>query len=110
MKHVTIANLPKKQIAPGIALSSVHLDTCMVTFVEIGEGGVVPEHSHPHEQISVVISGKLEFSVDGEKKTVSAGEAVLVPSNASHGAIAVGGPCVVYDSWSPVRRDYIIHE
>ena len=43
------------------------------------------------------------------KKTVSAGEAVLVPSNASHGAIAVGGPCIVR-FMEPRSPDYIIHE
>ena len=108
MKFFEISGLPHREMLPGITLKSVHLDNLMVTFVTLAAGSVLPQHSHPHEQISVIISGSLRFSVEGEERIVSAGHAVCIPSNALHGAVVVEGPCVVYDSWSPVRSDYIL--
>lgn len=108
MKFFEIPKLPQKELLPGITLKSVHLENLMVTFVTLAQGAVLPEHSHPHEQISVVISGMLRFKVEGDERIVSAGHAICIPSNALHSAVVVEGPSVVYDSWSPVRADYIL--
>jgi len=108
MKHKVIRELPSKEMAKGVTLRSAYLENVMVTFVDLDAGAVVPNHSHPHEQISVMISGKLRFNVDGEEKIVSAGEVVLVPSNVEHGVEAFDGPAVAYDCWSPIREDYIL--
>ena len=109
MKHYyVIKELPAKEIAPGVTLRSAYLEKVMATFVDFEEGAVVPPHSHPHEQISIVISGQLLFVVDGEERLVGAGEVVLVPSAAEHSAKAIDGPVLAYDSWSPVREDYIL--
>jgi len=108
MKFFTLSELPSKEVLKGITLKSVHLQNVMVTFVTLAPGAVLPEHAHAHEQISVVISGSLRFSVEGDERIVSAGHAICIPSNALHGAEVIEGPCVVYDSWSPVRSDYII--
>ena len=108
MKHYVIKELKSKELAPGVTLRSVYLTKAMVTFVDLAAGSVVPEHSHPHEQISVIISGQLRFRVDDEERLVKAGEVVVVPANARHGVKVVGGPAVAYDSWSPVREDYVL--
>jgi len=108
MKFFTISELPQKEVLQGITLKSVHLQNLMVTFVTLAPGAVLPEHSHEHEQISVIVSGMLRFTVEGEERIVSAGHVVRIPSNALHGAEVIEGPCIVYDSWSPVRNDYII--
>ncbi len=109
MNHfATISDLPSKEIAPGVLMRSVHLEKVMVTFVRIREGAVVPEHSHPHEQITVVISGRLRFRLGESEKLMEAGETVTIPSGCAHAAVAEGGDCVVYDCWSPVRSDYIL--
>jgi quercetin dioxygenase-like cupin family protein len=108
MEHVAINDLASRELAPGVVLRSVYLEGVMVTFVQFEQGAQVPLHSHPHEQISVMISGSLLFTVGGEERTVKAGEVVLVPSGAEHGAKAADGPALAYDSWSPIREDYIL--
>ncbi|TAL31124.1 MAG: cupin domain-containing protein [Spirochaetes bacterium] len=110
MAHVRIDELPGKTIAPGIMLRSVHLERLMVTFVTLGEGAVLPLHAHPHEQITVVIAGALKFTLEGEDHTLRAGDAITIPPGAKHAAAALDGPCTVYDSWSPVRDDYILSD
>ncbi|RPI96097.1 MAG: cupin domain-containing protein [Spirochaetales bacterium] len=103
-----ISNLRSREIAPGVVMRSAHLEKVMVTFVDLGEGAVVPEHSHHHEQITVVISGKLRFRLGEEEALMGPGEAVTIPSGVRHAAVAEGGPCVAYDCWSPVREDYVL--
>ncbi len=110
MKHYTIAALPKKDISPGITLSSVFLENLMVTFVTLEQDAVLPDHSHPHEQITVIISGALLFKLEGREVLLRGGDTILVPSGAMHGGVVTEGPCVAYDSWSPVREDYKIPE
>jgi quercetin dioxygenase-like cupin family protein len=108
MNFRRISELTKRDIVHGVHMGEVHLENLMITFVNLDEGAVVPEHSHPHEQITVVISGSLRFSLADEERIIDAGCAVTIPSNVRHSAVAVGGPCIAYDSWSPVREDYII--
>ena len=108
MEFKVIRELPSKQLAPGVTMRSVFLKNVMVTFVELSAGAVVPLHSHPHEQISVMISGSLLFKVAGEERTARAGEVVLIPSGVEHGVVAAEGPALVYDCWSPIRQDYIL--
>lgn len=108
MKHLVIQEQPCKELAPGVVMRSAYLDKVMVTFVDLEEGSVVPPHSHPHEQISVIISGRLLFTVEGKEKVVKGGEVVLVPSGAEHSVLTLDGPAVAYDCWSPIREDYIL--
>jgi len=107
MKHVVLKDLPSKELLPGISLRSIHLDKVMVTFVDLEEGALVPPHRHPHEQISLIISGSLLYNVEGEAKLVRAGEAVLVPADAEHSVSVLDGPVLAYDVFHPVREDYI---
>jgi unsaturated pyranuronate lyase len=108
MEHKIIKDLPNKELADGVVMRSAYLKNVMVTFVDLAQDSVVPLHSHPHEQISVIISGRMKFSVDGEEREVGPGEVVLVPSDAEHGVEVTEGPAVAYDCWSPVREDYIL--
>ena len=107
MKSLRVKDLKWKELAPGIVMRSVHLSSVMVTFIDLAKGSVVPVHSHPHEQITVVVSGSLYFTLEGEGKMVGAGEVVLIPGGASHGVRALEDS-VAHDSFSPIREDYIL--
>ncbi len=78
------------------------------TLVEItmAEGATVPAHSHPHEQVGYVASGRVRFAIDGHERELSAGDSYLVPSDASHEVTALE-PSVCVDIFSPVREEYL---
>jgi quercetin dioxygenase-like cupin family protein len=80
----------------GIMMMEVH-------FEEGAEGYL---HSHPHEQLSYCLKGKLEFSIDGEKAVITAGETIYIPSGAKHGCRALE-PSALLDSFTPVREDLV---
>jgi quercetin dioxygenase-like cupin family protein len=51
-------------------------------------GASFPSHHHPQEQITLVETGELEFTLDGETRRVGAGDVVVVPPDTPHGARA----------------------
>ena len=72
-------------------------------------GASAPEHTHPHEQVAVVLEGALIFTVNGEECVVGTGEFIHIPSNTPHAERNEGQvPAVRTDFFSPVRSD--LHE
>jgi len=105
MPFYALDAIPPALPAPGITRRAVYLQRVMLTFFDFADGAVIPQHSHPHEQITYIIEGALEFTLAGETRLLRAGEGVAVPADAPHSAIA-RGPCKVLDGWSPIREDY----
>lgn len=106
MTFFTLNELEQKKIIAGLNLRSVYLDNLMLTFVDFEPGVELPKHSHPHEQITLVMEGTLEFTLGEETKILTAGQGVTVASNVPHSARSLAGPVRVVDAWHPVREDY----
>jgi quercetin dioxygenase-like cupin family protein len=104
--YVTWADLPQVDMLPGVRRRVLGGDNLMSVQVTLEKGAVVPEHSHHHEQISHVLSGKLDFTVGGQRKLLGPGQAVLIPSNVLHIATALEDSVVV-DVFSPIREDFL---
>lgn len=73
-------------------------------FFETGACGA--EHRHVHEQVTYCLSGEFVFNVDGEKKTVRAGDTLYVPSSALHGTTCVAEGRLL-DIFTPQREDFL---
>jgi quercetin dioxygenase-like cupin family protein len=78
----------------------------MITFFDFEPGSIVPEHHHPHQQITWVVSGTMEFNLDGATRLLGAGDGVLIPPDTPHSATILEEPCRALDAWHPVRDDY----
>ena len=52
-----------------------------------------------------VVSGDFEFTLRGQTKKYSAGDIVVIPSQAPHSGKALT-PCTLMDVFSPVREEY----
>ena len=52
---------------------------------EFEPGGAIGRHTHPGEELSVVLSGTLLLEVDGQPaKTIRAGESFFIPAGVIH--------------------------
>jgi quercetin dioxygenase-like cupin family protein len=58
--------------------------------VDIAPDAPAIRHWHPGEEIIYVIEGTLEYEIEGESRTVKAGEALTVPAEAVHSVKNVG--------------------
>ncbi|MGD8398111.1 MAG: cupin domain-containing protein [Anaerolineae bacterium] len=106
MSYFRTAALPATEMLPGVTRRAVYLDDVMLTFFDFEPGAVVPEHHHPHQQITWVVSGAMAFDLDGEKQVLRAGDGVLIPPDVPHSAVILEAPCRAIDAWNPVREDY----
>jgi quercetin dioxygenase-like cupin family protein len=98
--------LPGTEMLPGVTRRAVYLDGVMLTIVDFEPRAVLPNHHHPHQQITWVVSGSMEFDLDGEKRVLRAGDGVLVRPETPHSAVVLDEPCRAIDAWHPVRDDY----
>ena len=94
-----------KELVPGFTARLLHTDQITVGHVHAKAGSVLPEHQHPHQQVTNVISGELSMTVDGETRTCKAGDAVVIPGDTPHSARALTD-CYLIDVFQPVREDY----
>ncbi len=70
-------------------------------------GAVFPEHRHPQEQITLVLSGRLEFTVNGGAASVGPGQFLRLGPDVPHGARVVGEDTVVsLNFFSPARSEH----
>ncbi len=106
MGFIKIQEYQPIEPVPGCRMRTPYGEHLMLSYLEMDEGAIVPLHSHPHEQGGMLIKGKLELTIGNETRVVEAGAMFLIPPNVPHKAVAVGGPAVVLDVFSPVREDY----
>jgi len=81
-------------------------DNIMTVEVHFESGTVAPMHKHPHEQLTYVKSGKFEFTVGDETKTVTEGDTIYKVPNIMHGCVCVEKG-VLIDNFTPVRKDFL---
>lgn len=81
-------------------------DNLMCVEVHFETGTVAALHSHPHEQITYVISGKFEFKVGDETYVVSAGDSLYKQPDIVHGATCLEAGMLL-DVFTPHREDIL---
>lgn len=94
-----------KTLFPGFEGRFVHSENLTIAYWNIKKDSILPAHSHIHEQITHILSGKLELKVADETQIVEPGIVAVIPSNIVHSAIALTD-CVALDVFTPVREDY----
>lgn len=71
----------------------------------LSPGGRIERHSHPEEQITTVLSGRVRFAAPGTSVTLVAGSVVRIPPGVSHEFTATGsGSALLLSAFSPARR------
>jgi quercetin dioxygenase-like cupin family protein len=90
---------------PGFHGQFIHSDTMTFAYWRIVASSILPEHSHPHEQVVNMLEGELDLVVDGVTHTLRTGDVFAIPGNATHSGRALTD-CRVLDVFCPVREDY----
>jgi quercetin dioxygenase-like cupin family protein len=94
------------EMLPGVVRRTLmEGERTMLIEVTLEQGAIVPLHTHSHEQIGYLASGRLLFEVGDERRELAAGDSWLVPSNVPHQVTALE-PSVAIDVFSPPREEY----
>jgi quercetin dioxygenase-like cupin family protein len=99
--------IEKQTVAEGITRQMVVGKNIMVCRFTFDPFVVTDEHTHPHEQVTLVVKGKVKFTVSGQERIVSPGDVLHFPSNNRHGATMLDEEVVLIDIFSPIREDFL---
>lgn len=104
---VKMEDLEWEVIREGVARKVVQAHNGTVVLNRFNPGHKPFPHKHLHEQVSTIIKGQLDFSVDGKIFPMKEGDILVIPSNAVHFATATGNEeCLNLDFFAPRRDDY----
>jgi quercetin dioxygenase-like cupin family protein len=103
---LTAEECSRHTIFPGVRIRTCAAEKVMMSLVDIEPHAVVEEHSHPHEQVGMVLEGRARFLIGGEEKTLGPGDQYRIPGGVRHKVIGLEEPCRALDIFCPVREDY----
>ncbi|HCG7113353.1 TPA: cupin domain-containing protein [Vibrio parahaemolyticus] len=100
-------DIPMEDLGEGISRKVLaHSDNMMSVEVHFEEGAIGAMHSHPHEQLTYVLSGEFEFTIGDEKKIVKTGDTMYKELNIEHGCVCLKAG-VLIDTFTPMRKDFV---
>ena len=94
------------ELFPGVEIRAISGESLMLSVVTLEPGSVVPEHSHPHEQMGMMLSGRAEFTIGGMTRILGPGDLWRIPGHVLHKVRTLEAPAVALDVFHPVREDY----
>ena len=97
----------RHQIFPGVEICTTAGERMMLSVVTFEPGSVVLDHAHPHEQMGMMLSGRLEFTVGGVTRVLGPGDLWRIPGGVVHRVRALDGPATALDVFHPIREDYL---
>jgi quercetin dioxygenase-like cupin family protein len=107
-KPITVTQLSQiesRVLVPGATVRFVHSDHMTLAYWEFEADTPLPEHAHPHEQVTNIITGTFELTIAGKAHRLEAGHVALIPPDARHSGRAIT-VCRVIDVFYPVREEY----
>lgn len=94
------------QIFPGVDIYTTCCQQMMLSLVEMQPGAVVEPHSHPHEQMGLMLEGEADFTIGDQQMRVTAGQMWRIPGGVVHKVVALEVPVRALDIFHPPRDDY----
>jgi quercetin dioxygenase-like cupin family protein len=90
----------------GLVGTFTHGENVTLAHWAFEKDAILAPHSHRHEQITYVVSGKIRFEDrDGEVNVVEAGGFAVFAPNEPHGGTALEDS-IALDAFSPAREDF----
>jgi len=109
LKKVNWDNIPAEEVNPSMKRKIITGEKLMIARMNFKDGFLVPLHSHIHEQVTQVISGKIRFWFGSNKEQsmdLNPGDVVVIPSSLPHEAQMIGDVEEI-DTWAPPRQDWL---
>lgn len=83
-----------------------YTDSIMAVENTFQTGAVGKLHSHPHTQLTYIVSGEFRFTIGDETRVVRAGDTLLKEDGVEHGCVCTQAGVLV-DLFTPMREDFL---
>ncbi len=94
------------ELAAGVTGRPLFGEAAMLNLIEFEPGATVAAHSHPHEQLGIVLEGMQALVIDGVPHELGPMQGYVIPGGVEHSAYCGPEGAVVIDVFQPVREDY----
>ncbi len=97
-------------IAEGRRRYLAHTENLMVVVIDFTDGPAAepdPPHRHPHEQVTYVVEGEVNFFLDGEPTHLMPGDMVTIPPDMPHTIQVLTDHVRLLDAFHPLREDFL---
>ena len=94
-------------LAEGVTARPLFGSGAMLNLIAFDPGAEVPLHSHPHEQLGLVLRGMQALVVNGVAHELRPMEGYVLPGGVEHSAYCGPEGALVLDVFQPVREDYL---
>ena len=105
-QFIRFNDVPAFTLTEGVEGRPLFGADAMINLIEFSAGATVAAHSHPHEQLGLVLRGMQALVVDGVARELGPMEGYVLPGNVEHSAYCGPEGATVIDVFSPVREDY----
>jgi quercetin dioxygenase-like cupin family protein len=103
----TFEGVESYEFAPGVHLRAVGGDQVLLCKVSYEPGKQVTRHSHEHtEQVMYILDGEVTMTVEGETRTLRAGDTAVVNRGLEHELHSEGGVTFM-EALAPVPLDHV---
>src|ERR1700755_3587004 len=88
-QHIRWSDVPSEKLNPLLERQFVVGDQIMVSRLQLKKNSIVPEHNHYQDQVTHVLSGLLQFHINGETVVIGAGELLFIPPHMPHSVLTL---------------------
>ncbi len=93
---------------PGVSRKVLaYSEEMMMCEISFKKGAIGLSHSHPHLQVTYIVQGSFEFTIENETKIVKVGDSLLMPAGSMHGTVALEENSRVIDVFHPMRAEFL---
>src|SRR5438552_1232235 len=102
--YTSLKSLPAEQVTDKITRRMLVGEKGMIVVWNMKAGVHADAHTHPHEQIFWVVSGKMDFRLGNERRMCGPGDMGVIAGGVEHEAW-FPEDAEVWDVFSPPRED-----
>jgi len=105
-KVVTAAEVPIVNLMPGANTHIIPGKNMTLSFATVDANTYAAVHSHPHEQMMIIVKGEMDAIIDGKYYRVKAGDVIAIPGDVEHGAQTLGETVEILEVFAPARKEF----
>ena len=104
---IDVANVPVIDVwGDPVRARRIEGERVTLAVVELAPDSTVPGHRHENEQLGMVITGSVTFTIGDETRQLGPGGTWRIPSDTPHGVSVGPQGAVVIDIFAPTRTDW----
>lgn len=100
-------DLEREVVRPGVERVGFRGEDVLLVMNWLDPGMEVNPHSHPFEQVLLILQGRMRLTVGDEIHEIGPGGMMRIPPDVMHCGEPIGDEQVInLDVFSPIREDY----